>query len=168
LSLMDRLIQSADASSDQRNALIREIRNALIPHSRAEEAVFYNAIRQENQEKKQSQALIQHSYSDHMMAEGLLRSLQVTGLVDLGWRQTATKLREALSHHIQEEETEVFAVARKVLSDEESQQIGAAFVQLKPAIEAQGIVGTSLDLVANLMPGRFVETFRKLGVQSEL
>lgn len=162
LGLMDRLIQSADSSADQRNYLIKEIRNALIPHSRAEEAVFYNAIRQE----AESKSMIQHAYADHMMAEGLLRSLQVTGMVDVGWRQTATKLRDALTHHIQEEETEVFAEARKVLTNQEADQIGAAFVHLKPSIEEQGLVGTSLDLIANLMPGRFVETFRRLGVHN--
>ncbi len=162
LALCDRLIQSADASSEQRNGLIAQIRDALIPHSRAEEALFYNAIRQEAADK----AEIAHAYTEHMMAETLLRSLQVQGVVDVAWRTTATKLRDALAHHIQEEETEMFAEAQKVLSTQEAEQIGAAFVQLKPHIEEQGFMGTSMDLIANLLPTRFAATFRKLGVQN--
>jgi hemerythrin superfamily protein len=163
LALCDRLIQSADASSDQRNELITQIRDALIPHSRAEEAVFYNSIRQESDSK----TIIGHAYTEHMMAEGLLRSLQVAGKVDVGWRQTVQKLRDALAHHIQEEETEIFAEAQRVFSAQEAEQIGAAFVQLKPEIQEQGLMGTSLDLIANMMPGRFVSTFKRLGVQTE-
>lgn len=163
LELCDRLIQSADASADQRNSLISQIRDGLIPHSRAEEAVFYNAIRQESDNK----SVITHAFSEHVMAEGILRSLQVAGKVDVAWRQTAQKLRDALAHHIQEEETEIFAEAQKIFSTQEAEQIGAAFVQLKPQIEEQGLVGTSLDLIANLLPGRFVSTFKALGVQTE-
>jgi hemerythrin-like domain-containing protein len=162
LALCDRLIQSADANAQQRNSLITQIRDALIPHSRAEEAVFYNAIRQESDEK----GVVGHAYTEHVMAETLLRSLQVQGVVDIAWRQTATKLRDALAHHIQEEETEMFATAQKIFSTQEAEQIGAAFVQLKPQIEEQGFMGTSLDLVANLLPARFTATFKKLGVPS--
>lgn len=164
LALCDRLIQSADATMEQRNQLIAQIRDALIPHSRAEEAVFYNSIREANEGK----AVVAHAYSEHMMAETLLRALQVEGKVNVGWRQTAQKLRDALAHHIEEEETEIFAEAEKVFSAQEAEQIGSAFVQLKPAIKEQSIVGTSLDLVANLMPGRFVATFKRLGVQTEV
>jgi len=164
LALCDRLIQSADASGEQRNSLISQIRDALIPHSRAEEAVFYNAIRQEAQDKTK----IGHGYTEHVMAEGLLRSLQIQGKVDVAWRQTAQKLRDALAHHIQEEETEIFAEAQKIFSTEEAEQIGSAFVQLKPQIEEQGFMGTSLDLIANLLPGRFAATFKKLGVQTSV
>jgi hemerythrin superfamily protein len=162
LALCDRLIQSADATSDQRNDLISQIRDALIPHARAEEAVFYNAIRQESDDK----SIINHAYTEHMMAETLLRSLQVQGKVDLAWRQTAEKLRAALSHHIDEEENQIFAEAQKIFSTQEAEQIGAAFVQLKPQIEDQGLMGTSLDLIANLLPGRFATTFKKFGVQT--
>lgn len=161
LDLMDRLIQSADASSKQRNSLIEQIRNALVPHSRAEEAVFYNSLRQTPEAKD----LVMHAYSDHLMAEGLLRALQVTGKIDAGWRQTAGKLRDALAHHIAEEEGEVFAAAQRALSQEEADQIGTAFVQLKPEIQEQGLMGTTLDMIVNLMPGRFIGSLKDLNSQ---
>lgn len=163
LDLMDRLIQSADATADQRNSLIEQVRDALIPHSRAEEAVFYNSIRQAGDAK----ANVMHAYGEHMMAEGLLRTLQVTGLVDAGWRQTAEKLRDALTHHIAEEEGEMFTQARRVLSMDEAEKIGDAFVAMKPEIQQQTIVGTTFDMIANMMPVRFTKSFREFGTSKK-
>ena len=156
IELMDRLIASGDESAETRHQLIDQIRDALVPHSRAEEALFYNLLR----EMDSAKSMVGHEYIEHMEAEALLRALQVADLVGTGWRVTATKLRDALAHHIAEEESEVFAVAQKLLSQEEAEMIGRAFVAMKPDIKDQGFVGTSLDLIANLMPTRFFDAVK--------
>lgn len=161
LDLMDRLIASGDADAEQRNALIGQIRDELIPHSRAEEAVFYNVLR----EIGEGTSLVGHGYVEHMEAETLLRTLQITGKIDAGWTVTAKKLRDALAHHIQEEETEIFDAAKKVLDQTEADQIGKAFVAMKPEIKEQGLMGTSMDLIVNMMPTRFSSALKNLAAK---
>jgi hemerythrin superfamily protein len=82
-----------------RSALIQAIRDALVPHSRAEETVFYNSLR----ETAGAADLVMHSYQEHLEAETLLRSLQVADRVDAGWLKMANSLKTALEHHISEE-----------------------------------------------------------------
>ena len=103
-----------------------------------------------------------HGYKEHMEAETLLRILQVEDKTHMDWKETASKLKEALEHHIQEEETTMFNLARANFTAEEAQQMGAAFEKLKPEIKEQTIVGTTWDMVANLMPTRFSNNFRDM------
>lgn len=158
LSLLDRLIASADATAEARNELIEKIRDEIVPHSRAEEAVFYNSLRDIDEVK----SMVAHGFAEHMEAETYLRALQITGKVGAGWTTTARKLRDALAHHIEEEEGEIFAAAKKVISDEEAEMIGKAFVQMKPQVREEGLMGTTVDMIVNMMPPRFVTSFRNL------
>ena len=156
LELCDRLIGSADADDATRSTLIQQIRDELVPHARAEEAVFYNSLRSIDETK----GLVMHGYQEHMMAETLLRSLQATDKVGIDWQQGARKLREALAHHIEEEEGEIFTAAQQVLANEEAEMMGKAFEQMKPEVREDGFMQNTLDMIANVMPQRFVAPLR--------
>lgn len=145
--LLEQLID-LDDKDESRFDLADQIKNALIPHSRAEEAVFYNSIRALDADSGK----VLHGYTEHLEAETLLRTLLIKEKVKMDWKSTAKKLKKALDHHIQEEEHQVFALARKVLSDEDAQKIGAAFERMKPEIEEEGFIQTTLEMVKNLMP----------------
>jgi hemerythrin superfamily protein len=143
-----------DEQDDRHDELVEQIRDELIPHARAEEAVFYNALRALNADRSE----IMHGYKEHLEAESLLRMLQVKDKVNADWKATARKLFDALEHHIQEEEGTIFSIARSMLSAEEADKIGAAFEKLKPEVRDQNAVQTSLEMVANLMPPRLSKT----------
>jgi hypothetical protein len=97
------------------------------------------------------------------MAEGELRTLGAAKAIDANWTSLMEKLSKDLRHHIDEEETRVYAAARQVFSAEEAQQIGAAFERLKvdTAKDGESVVASTIDLVANLLPPRLTESFRK-------
>ena len=156
LNLLDELV-SLKGDSDRREKLIRQIRDELIPHARAEESVFYNSLRSMDEAK----GLLGHAYQEHMEAEMKLRWLQLRDKIDADWKETARDLRDAVEHHIREEEEEIFEVARDLLSPEEAQKMGKAFSTLKRKVKQEGMMKTSLRMVANLMPPRFVKVFKK-------
>lgn len=155
--LLNQLLSLEDDDVGGRRHFVTEIRNALVPHSRAEESVFYNSLRGLDS----ARSMVMHSYKEHLEAENLLRMLQVEDSTHLSWRSTAEKLKEALDHHISEEEGLLFEKARNAFTPQEAQMMGAAFEKLKPAIKEQGLAGTTWDLIANLMPPRFSDAFRK-------
>jgi hypothetical protein len=146
----------AAESKEPSAELVEKIRGALIPHSRAEEAVFYNTLREFHDAKPK----VMHSFREHLEAETLLRTLQMKEKIAGDWKATATKLKTAVEHHIAEEEDAIFKIARGHLTDAEAEQIGTAFQKLKQEKLDDGIMKSSLDLVANLMPTRFTERFR--------
>lgn len=156
--LLDELL-ALQTDDEYRYVLIDEIRNHLIPHARAEESVFYNTLRAVNADKK----IVFHGYQEHLEAETLLRTLQVMDKVNLDWKATAEKLRDAILHHVEEEETEIFAEARAAFTKEEAEAMCEAFEQLKPKIEQEGIVKNTVDMVINMMPPRLADKIRSIG-----
>lgn len=156
--LLNELLSLKD-DDEYRYVLIDEIRNHLIPHARAEESIFYNTLRAVNADKK----LVFHGYQEHVEAEALLRTLQVMDKMNFGWKATAEKLRDALLHHIEDEETEIFAEARAAFTKEEAVAMCEAFEQLKPKIEQEGLVKNTVDMVINMMPPRLADKIRNIG-----
>jgi hypothetical protein len=156
--LLDELV-SLRNDDEYRYVLIEEIRNHLIPHARAEESVFYNTLRAVNADKK----IVFHGYQEHLEAETLLRTLQVMDKVNLEWKATAEKLRDAVLHHVEEEESEIFAEARAAFTKEEAEAMCDAFEQLKPKIEQEGFVKNTVDMVINMMPPRLADKIRSIG-----
>jgi hemerythrin superfamily protein len=154
--LLQRLVGSADADHETRSQLIAKIRDELVPHSRAEEAVFYNSLRTIDESKD----LVAHSYQEHMEAEALLRTLQGMDAVNADWTKIARKLKDALEHHIEEEEGKIFSAAKQLLADEEAVAMGQVFEQMKPEIREEGFMKTTFDMIVNTMPPRFVEPLR--------
>lgn len=156
--LLTSLLSLSD-DDDYRYVLIEEISNALIPHARAEESVFYNTLRAVNADKK----MVFHGYAEHMEAETLLRSLQVMDKMNLDWRKTAEKLKEAIEHHIQEEEADIFSEARSAFTSQEAEMMGQAFIDLKQQVAQQGVVKNTMDMVINMMPPRIADKIRSFG-----
>ena len=145
-----------DEDSENRSDLIEKIRSELIPHARAEEAVFYNSLRA----VPAAQDVVMHAYQEHIEAETLLKTLQLKDKIDADWKKTANKLKEALEHHISEEEGRVFTVAQEVFSAEEATQFNEAFEKMKEEVKDESFAGTTMDLIANLMPPRFMKAIR--------
>lgn len=149
---------SLKQDDEYRFVLVEEIKNALIPHARAEEATFYNTIRAVDADK----SIVAHGYKEHMEAESLLRLLQVKDKTNLDWKATALKLQDALEHHISEEEGKIFTEAQKIFSQAEAESIGDAFLKLKPSFEGDGIVKNTVDMVINMLPTRLADSIRGL------
>jgi hemerythrin superfamily protein len=158
--LINQLVNLKDSESDLRHDLIEMIRDELVPHSRAEEAVFYNSMRMLDSSK----AIAMHGYQEHMEAEALLRSLQVQEKIDVKWKETARKLKSVLEDHISEEEGEMFNAARTLFTKEEAVAMADVFEQMKPEIKAEGIGMTTIEMLKNLMPPRLMMSIDDISV----
>src|SRR5688572_7458272 len=107
---LERLVTASKADDDSWKSALDELRRGLIAHAHAEEAVLYNALREQDTAK----GLVMHSYTEHAAAEAEVRTLSAAKLLDANWTTLAEKLSKDLRHHIQEEESRVFAAARQV------------------------------------------------------
>ena len=156
-SLLAELVE-LESDDDYRMILIDQIQGALVPHSRAEESVFYNALRAASSDRSD----VFHSFKEHMEAETTLQGLKARNFTNIDWKPSALKLKEAIEHHISEEEGKIFTSAKNLFSDQEVEMMGSAFEKLKASVAQEGFLQTSFDLVVNLMPPRFVQQIKKL------
>jgi len=145
--LLDRMVQTSEANEDT-SKLLTQISSMLVPHSRAEEETFYNAIRATDPDTK----LPLHGYKEHAEAEGMLRTLQGASMIGVEWTTKARALREALLHHIQEEETEIFTRARQLFTDQEARDLAKAFQDVKGEVMQQSAAGNMFHMMANMLP----------------
>lgn len=157
--LLDRLLVASKSGDDSWKDILDQLRRGVIAHAHAEEAVLYNALREADHGK----GLVAHGYGEHAMAETEIRTLGAAKLIDANWTSLVEKLRKDLLHHIEEEETRIFDAARQVFTEEEAIQLGAAFerMKLETAKDGDSMIASTIDLVANLLPPRLTQSFRK-------
>ena len=157
-ALLNQLIALPEDSVEEKSRLLEAIRDDLIPHSRAEEAVLYNSMRLVDESK----TLAMHGYREHMEAETLLRTLQLGDKLKLNWKDTARKLKEALEHHIEDEEGEMFETAQNLFTEEEAMVMNDVFLKMKPQVQQEGFMKNTLDMVTNMMPPRLTDAVKDL------
>ena len=162
--LLDELVLLRENATNRRSELISQIRDELIPHARAEEAVFYNSLR----EIESAKDIVMHGYEEHIEAETALRMLQVRDKIDAEWKTTATKLRDSIYHHIEEEENRIFSVAKQLFTREEAEIMAEAFESLKPEIREEGLLKTTLEMAINMMPPKIAASLRTYNVNPRI
>lgn len=151
--LLNQLVNLNENNQKEKSRLVALIRDELVPHSRAEEAVFYNSLRLLDESK----SLAMHGYKEHLEAESLLRALQLQDAVNMKWKDTAIKLQEVLEHHIQDEEEEMFPVAQGLFTSEEAVVMNEAFQKMKPEIKEEGFMMNTVEMIKNMMPPRLAD-----------
>lgn len=149
-------LEKLDQEDEFRFVLLEQIKQELVPHARAEESVLYNSMRAVPTDNSE----VMHGFKEHAEAEALLRTLLVKDKINLDWKETAVKLREALEHHIEEEETEIFKEAQRMFTQEEAEMMGDAFLKLKADVKERGFFKGSLEIIINLMPPRFINQLK--------
>lgn len=152
--LLAQLVES-ERGSEERKSLVHAVKEALIPHSRAEEAVFYNSLR-EIKIDELKELVMGHGFGEHVQAENLLNILIKGKDVELD-EDPAKELKEAIEHHIEEEEGDMFSAAKQVLLDVEAENMAEAFFEMKKQIEQNDDDENLMELVMNMIPEMFKE-----------
>jgi hemerythrin superfamily protein len=118
-SLFKKLLKTEEA--DERQTLVEEIRRNLALHMRLEEEVFYPAVREI--ETKKAEETVLEAYEEHHVAKLAMEELPRVDPSDERFRAKATVLQELIKHHVDEEEKEMFRLAKK-LGKEELDSLG--------------------------------------------
>jgi hemerythrin superfamily protein len=120
---VERLFEELKSSKDKRPLLVPVLAALLTAHSRAEEAEVYPVARQEAGEVEE----IAHSQEEHAQAEKLLVELTAADPMSARFDEVLDKLVEAVTHHVQEEESTVLPGMRQRLDERRREQLGQAF-----------------------------------------
>ncbi|MBW4486389.1 MAG: hemerythrin domain-containing protein [Trichocoleus desertorum ATA4-8-CV12] len=109
-------------------------------HSRAEELVFYPGLR----EYEDTDEMIQEAESEHDEAVALLEEIKALSPDLPEFKAKIAELKEAVLHHVQEEESELFEAARDCMDDQQLKQLGQEFQQAKTKLEDEVVEAASL------------------------
>lgn len=117
--LFDTLLQEPD----KRANLVPVMSTLLTAHSRAEESEVYPAARAAGGEED-----VEHSQKEHLEADQLAKKLAETDPASDEFPIALKELIDAVTHHVQEEETTVLPGMRERIDSAERDQLGAAFL----------------------------------------
>ena len=120
---VERLFEALRTDPAKRPGLVPVLTTLLAAHSRAEEAEVYPVAAAEAGEKEE----VSHSQQEHIEADQLLAKLVGTDPASADFDKVLQNLIDAVSHHVEEEETKVLPGMRSNLSDERRSELGEAF-----------------------------------------
>lgn len=121
---VERLFDELKDNPEKRPNLLPVLTTLLTAHSRAEEAEVYPVAAAEAGEKEE----IAHSQQEHIEADQLLAKLAKSDPASPAFDRVLQNLIDAVSHHVEEEETKVLPGMRANLSDQRRAQLGEAFI----------------------------------------
>lgn len=117
------MFEKLDATSEnavvERERLFARLQDALEVHTRLEEEAFYPVL----ESREETRGLTLEAVEEHKVARRLLAELARMGKDSEQWAAKLTVLRENVEHHVEEEEAELFRLARSILSREEIEEL---------------------------------------------
>lgn len=125
--MLDRVASSSGDSKERRDAF-EQLRIDVSAHANAEEQSLYAEMlaRPDLQEKGR------HSVAEHKEADDYFEELVDMEFNSNEWMSQFKTLKERLEHHMDEEENEIFAAAKKDLSKERADELARIFDDRKP------------------------------------
>ena len=117
------LLIKTHGDSDGREELFEKVKKALTRHAAAEERALYIPM----MELDMTQEKARHSVAEHHEIDELVEELEDTDFSSPGWLASARKLHELVTHHLDEEEQEVFQLAGRALSDDDKARLAGTY-----------------------------------------
>jgi hemerythrin superfamily protein len=131
---------------EDKTAIVEQICNELKVHAELEEEIFYPAVRKAIDDMD----LMDEALVEHAGAKDLIAQLEAASPSDDLYHAKVTVLGEQITHHVKEEEGEMFPAARKAKVDTEA--LGATMLKLKMAL--MGINNEEEDDEGDALPTR--------------
>ncbi len=124
------LAQIVETSGDspERQSLFEAFKVEVTAHAAAEEETLYATMLA--REELRHDAV--HSVSEHKEIGDMLEDLADADMGSSGWLTKFKSLKEEYTHHIDEEEKEMFPAAAEGLDEEKTVELRAVFEKRKP------------------------------------
>lgn len=127
ISTMIRRVAASTDESDVRKELFGKIRSELLAHSRAEEKEVYSRFRS----IPELASRMNQSADEHHRIEAFLDQLAGMDITEDRWIEVFRDMMQLVQKHVTEEEQQVFPVAKKALSTEQSKELEDTYLQEK-------------------------------------
>jgi hemerythrin-like domain-containing protein len=133
--LLRELSETGNRATRVRTDLVARIEQELKTHAQLEEEIFYPAFKKAVK-GSEAEDLFFEAAEEHHVADLVLPELKSANPKTDEFKAKATVFRELIEHHIKEEEGEMFAEARKRMSEEQLRALGDTMKERRETIVA--------------------------------
>ena len=119
---VDRLFQKVKATEEgeQHKELFKKIKLELDTHTHIEETIFYPRLKEEDE----LEDITLEGIEEHHQAKMFLRELASLSEDSEKFEPKLKVLMEDITHHVQEEEGEMFPEVQKIIDESELEELG--------------------------------------------
>jgi hemerythrin superfamily protein len=129
--------KEAERDADKESA-VSSICRELSLHAAVEEEIFYPAVETRAVgEDEKSEDSVKEAYEEHALVKTLVAELSEMKADDEQFDAKVKVLKDLVEHHVEEEEGELMPRARKLLSEDELEAMGAAVESRKDEPRAE-------------------------------
>lgn len=130
-ALLQKLVDAK--SSVERTSLLKKVKQNLVPHARAEEAVLYNAVIKAGNKAQQTDG--EEGFIEHNLVDVTIKKLgSIKDKMSPEFGAAAKVLKELIAHHVKEEESNVWSDAKAHFSTEARQKMNLVYLQKKKGV----------------------------------
>ncbi len=118
--ILEKIDQTTERGVKTREELFAQVKTELDVHTHIEETIFYPEL----EKADETHDITLEAFEEHRLVKQLLAELDKMDKGDEQWTARFTVLKENIEHHVEEEETDMFPKAKKVLGDERAEELG--------------------------------------------
>ena len=130
--LMDQVL--ASKNPNERKELFDTIKTELTLHADSEEATFYKAIEDATRSKSVHEQM-DHADEEHAEIRDYLETLETIDITTEEWIEQFGEFKHSVTHHVHEEEGDIFEKAKKYLTDKQVKDLAAEMDALKKEMQ---------------------------------
>jgi len=119
-----------DRATTSRRDLFDQIDEELTIHTKIEEKIFYPQFKERAKKSEQKDEVFE-AYEEHAVAKRLIKELEGLEPTDERYKAKLQVLIEAVKHHADEEEKEMFVMAKELFKREELDELGEEILAMK-------------------------------------
>ncbi|ANF86774.1 hemerythrin domain-containing protein [Pseudomonas sp. M5A4_2d] len=133
-SILTQLSESTDRAVKKRTDLLNKLEMEISIHTQLEEQILYPAFKAAG--GKDEAEMYYEAKEEHRTVDSLvLPDLKATDPTTPEFAGRVKVVKELLEHHIEEEETEMFPKAKKLLGKAKLDQLGEQMLELKATLK---------------------------------
>ena len=129
--LLEKLVDAENAREQKQ--LVEKVKRALVPHSRAEERIVYDAVLALRGKKAKIDG--NEGYIEHGLADSTLKKLDKLTANTPEFKAAAKVMKELIDHHVEEEENNIWAQVKENFSDDQRLQMNRDFLATKKKVK---------------------------------
>ncbi len=133
--ILEQMEQTSARAAKRRETLLESLSTNFLAHAYAEEQFFYQILLDESSDKE----VAYQALEEHKAAKAVLTDLEEAPADDPRWSARLKVLKELVEHHIEEEETTVFDLARSLMDEDRATDIAHHFKELKKEAPAHAV-----------------------------
>lgn len=118
--ILEKIDGTTERGVKTRDDLFTQLKSELDAHTHIEETIFYPEL----EKADETHDITLEAFEEHRLVKQLLTELEKMDKGDEQWTARFTVLKENIEHHVEEEETDMFPKAKKVLGDERAEELG--------------------------------------------